>query len=178
MRHLFSLLIISLCLGCPALSQPIGQKLPDFDFRSLSGEPLKLSEIRAKAPNGVVLLTFWCTDCSSCRTSEKHLSKLIKKYKGKARILAVASSRNDTPETVKRYLGRHKLKLPVVMDPGSKLGHHFNVQRTTTTVLTDKDGRVRYFGALLKRRKNYAEKSLMAVLRNGIVGQPIGPNFG
>ena len=139
---------------------------------------MKLSGIRAEAPNGTVLLTFWCTDCSSCRASEKHLSKLIKKYKGKAKILAVASSRNDTPETVKRYLTRHKLKLPVVMDPGSKLGHHFKVKRTTTTVLTDRDGRVRYFGTLLKRRKRYAEKSLVSVLRNGIVGQPIGPNFG
>ncbi|MCA9780792.1 MAG: hypothetical protein KC800_28930, partial [Candidatus Eremiobacteraeota bacterium] len=44
--------------------QPLGKTLPEFQFQALSGKDLSLTELRKQSPSGVVLLTFWCTECA------------------------------------------------------------------------------------------------------------------
>lgn len=174
MKTLFLILLLTLS----GWAQPIGKVVPDFTFQTLEGESVTLGELRESSPTGVVLLTFWCTTCNSCRASEEPLKKLSDKYKDKARVYAVSSSRQDSPASVSRYLDKHKLKLPVLLDSHSELARHFNIKRTTTTLLMDSEGRLRYHGALLRKRRFYAEGHLQSVLAGKIVGQPIGPIYG
>ena len=54
----------------------VGDKVPDFSVQSLDGKSVKLSELQKDArhaKNGVVVLSFWCTTCHSCRDVEELL---------------------------------------------------------------------------------------------------------
>ena len=176
MRSMF--ILVYLLLAGATWSQPIGERVQDFQFLTPEGSEISLRQLGKQSESGVVVLTFWCTKCASCRAAEKPLRDLSKEYRGKATIVAVSSSRYDSPATVKSYLNRTSLDLPVVLDKGSALGRHFQVYRTTTTLVLDGDQRLRYFGTLKKRQKFYARESLKAVLNSGVVGQPLGPILG
>ena len=50
----------------------IGQKVPDFSLRDLDGKTVKLSQLQKdtkKTAQGIVILSFWCSSCPSCRRS-------------------------------------------------------------------------------------------------------------
>ena len=177
MRFCFTLLLLLLTFQ-QASAQAIGKEMVDFDFQTLEGKTITLSELRKGSPSGVLMLTIWCTDCASCRSSEKALSKLSREYKGKVRILALASSKSDSLTDVVDYVKKNKLDIEVLMDPRSRFAHHLKVTRTTTTLLLDKDGRARYFGALSQGNKTFAKNSLAEVMQGKIVGRPLGPMFG
>src|SRR5262249_48800785 len=74
------------------LQVPVGKKVPDFSLRDLAGKTLKFSELQkdAKQTNkGAVVLSIWCSTCSSCRRIEHDLDKLAKDYQGKALVVAL-----------------------------------------------------------------------------------------
>ena len=167
-----------LLTSASGFAQPIGKKLPEFQFKRLDGTSVSMEQLRKSSPSGVLMLTFWCTNCHSCRQAENPLFRLAQKYKGKATVLGVSSAEYDTPATVKEYLKDNKLALELVMDPGGELAHSLNVKKTTTTIILDKNARLRYQGTLMERRKFYAKETLEQVMRGKIVGQPVGPNFG
>jgi peroxiredoxin len=175
-KHLLITLI--LLTGISASAQPIGKILPEFQFQTLDGTWTSLSEMRKETPRGVVMLTFWCTTCNSCRANEQTLANLAKEFSDQAKVVAVASSRNDSVEDIQHYLKRHELDLPVILDPGSEFGRYLKVQRTTTTALLDRSGRLRYYGTLRKQSRFHAKIHLESVLANRIVSQPIGPIYG
>lgn len=176
--RIFWFLGLFLALSTWVSAQPIGKVLPDFQFRSTGGDAVTLSSLRESSPTGVVLLTFWCTNCNSCRATEQHLAKLSRDYHDRAAIFAVASSRDDTAQDVRDYLENAKLELPVLMDNKSELARYLKVVRTTSTAIFDDGGRLRYFGTLKRRRKFYAKTHLESVLAQKIVGQPKGPIYG
>ena len=48
----------------------VGDKVPDFAVRTLDGKSVKLSDLQSdkkRTKNGVVVLSFWCSTCVSCR---------------------------------------------------------------------------------------------------------------
>ena len=59
---------------------------PDFTLSTLSGAPIRLSELRGK----VVLLNFWATWCVPCRTEMPSLEALYQRYKDRGlEVLAI-----------------------------------------------------------------------------------------
>src|SRR5688572_21694921 len=63
----------------PGLTIEIGQKAPDFTVVDLDGNSWRLSELHRKASleqPGIVVLTFWCSFCGSCRHVERDLDAL------------------------------------------------------------------------------------------------------
>jgi len=175
-NKIFYPLLLTLLVTVWASAQPIGKTLPDFTLQSLSNQKVTLSELRG--PSGVLVMTFWCSECGSCRASEPTLAKLSKEFAGKARVVVVASSKNDTPQTVQAYLDKHHPEFEVLMDPDSRLAHHLGVSTTTTTVILDQGGRVRYYGTLVRGKRQYAREPLKEVLAKKIVSHPRGPIFG
>ncbi len=73
---------------------------------------------------------------------------------------------------------REDLNLKVVMDPSSQAARHLELRRTTTTVLMDQSGKVRYFGTFAERKKPYAREALRSLLEKDRVSQPLGPIAG
>jgi peroxiredoxin len=175
-----SLLLALLVLQAPTVAQErpavrVGDKVPDFALKDLGGKSRTLTELRKSAKSGVVALTFWCSFCHSCRHMEGNLDALARNTRAEAVVMALDASAGETPERVKSFAKEKGLTLPIVMDPEGKLADLFGVGVTTTTVIIDRDGILRYRGQFGHGQQGYAAEALKAVLAGKPVAQPETP---
>ena len=138
-------------LNAPAVQAiAIGKTVPDFSFINTDdGKTYKLSDLQKDAKNnssGVVVLTFWCSFCGSCRHVEHSLDKLASTYKGRVAVVALDASAGESIEGIREFKRKKKLKLPVVLDPTGHTADLLGTKVTTTTVVIDAKGVLRYRG--------------------------------
>ena len=165
----------------PQGSVKVGDKVPDFSVRTLDGKSVKLSELQKdekRNKKGVVVLSFWCTTCHSCRHVENQLAKLSKDFEGQAAVMALDANADDTAQDVAAFLKKKGLALPIVLDPSGLTADLFGVQRTTTTVVIDGNGVLRYCGQFRQKGGGSAEDALKAVLAGKEVAIKTTPHYG
>lgn len=142
----------------------VGARVPDFSVQDLSGKTRTLSDLQKESPSGVVALCYWNTACHCSREMEGRLDALAAALKGKATVAAVDATGTDTPRLVTATVARSRLSLPVVMDPKGQAARVFGARFTTTTVIIDGQGVLRYRGRFDRGRARYAEDAVRAVL--------------
>lgn len=151
----------------PQDSVKVGDITPDFSVQTLDGKTIKLSELQrdaSRTKKGVIVLSFWCSTCHSCRHVEHLLAKLRKDYEGRAAVLALDANADETAERVAAFVKKNGLELPVVLDSVAKTADLFGVTKTTTTVVIDGNGVLRYCGQFRQKDGGSAEEALKAVL--------------
>ena len=151
-----------LLLTAGLMAQPIGRKLPEFDFKTLDGQPVTL---KADRPT---MLLFWCTNCASCRRVELDFDRLVRKYKGKVQMVALSSHQADDPEKVRAFLKARKVTFPVWMDTDSEAARYLGVDWTTTSTILDSNGRIVYWGSFRQGRE-----AIKAVVAGRGIMQPV-----
>ena len=160
----------------------VGENVPDFSLRTLDGKDLKLSDLQKdekRTKKGVVVLSFWCSTCDSCRRVEHHLDKLAKDYEGQAAVIALDANAGETAETVTSFAKEQGLALPIVLDTSGHTADLFGTKVTTTTVVIDGNGVLRYCGRFNQGdRAAYAEEALKAVLAGKEVAVKTTPHDG
>jgi len=148
----------------------------------LDGKTLKFSELQKEAKQtnkGAVVLSIWCSTCSSCRRIEHDLDKLAKDYRGKALVVALDANAGEMPEEVRDFAKNKGLTLPIFLNPDGRAADIFGTEVTTTTVVIDGDGVLRYCGRFSKGDGHaYAEDALKAVLAGKEVGVKMTPHDG
>lgn len=165
----------------PQGSVKIGDNVPDFSVRTLDGKSVRLSELQKderRTERGVVVLSFWCTTCHSCRDVEHLLAKLYKDYGGQAAVIALDANADETAERVAAFVKKHGLELPIVLDHSGNTADLFGVKRTTTTVVIDGKGVLRYCGQFRQKGGGSAEEALKAVLTGKEVAIKTTPHNG
>lgn len=135
----------------------------------LNGKRWKLSDLQKQTKSGVVSLTFWCSFCHSCRGVEGRLDQFAGAQKDRATVLAVDASAGETVGGVKRFAARRGLGLPIYLDTPGKTSDLFGVLVTTTTVVIDAQGILRYREQVADDQHRYAEEPLQSVL----AGEPV-----
>jgi peroxiredoxin len=151
----------------PPAGVKIGEKVPDFAVADLSGKTLRLSDLQKKSKSGVVMITFWCTICSSCRQIDEKLEKMHQANRENAAIYALDCG--DAPKAIVDFQKMKGLTFPVVKNnPSSLLQALFGVNATTTTVVIDSKGVLQYWGRFDDKKANasYAQDALSAILAN------------
>jgi thiol-disulfide isomerase/thioredoxin len=160
----------------------VGHVVPNVAVRTLEGKSVKLTELQKDAKrskSGVIALSFWCTTCSSCRGVEHQLAKLSKKYEGRAAVFALAANADETATGVTTFLKKKGLELPVILNPDGGIADLFGVDTTTTTVVIDGDGVLRYCGQFRQTDDSgSAEAALQAVLAGQQVAVKTTPPHG
>jgi thiol-disulfide isomerase/thioredoxin len=144
----------------------IGDKVPDFEV-TINGKKLKLSELQKNAAmteNGTLMLTFWCSFCHSCRHVERRLDELSRQYRGKVGIIALDASAGETTEDVAEFAKERALTLPIALDATGTTADIFGARVTTTTVIIDNAGVLRYRGQFGDHKHAFAQDALRAVL--------------
>lgn len=136
----FILLLLS---GLALASSPVGQAVPNFTLYNLNGEGRTLRQL---APGKPLVMVVWCSSCASCRGVEGQIDKLASDYAGRAVVVAVDANRPDTKASIQGALTRKSLKFPVWLDRDGKLVEHYGIKWTTSTLVVDSQGRLRYFG--------------------------------
>lgn len=125
------------------VDEVIGKKAPDSVLKDLTGKNASLSSFRGK----VVLINFWATWCPPCRSEMPSLNKLYKEYRDKGLVvMAVSTDRNGS--TVRDYLNKNPVDLPIFIDSDLKISRLFKVFSMPTTFLIDRNGIIlqRYLG--------------------------------
>ncbi|MCI0464157.1 MAG: TlpA family protein disulfide reductase [Gemmataceae bacterium] len=167
--------------AAPQGSVKVGDKVTDFSVRTLDGKSVKLSELQKderRTKKGVVVLSFWCSTCHSCRDVEHLLAKLSKDYEGQAAVIALDANADETAERVAAFAKKNGLELPIVLDPSGSAADLFGVRRTTTTVVIDGSGLLRYCGQFRQKDGGSAEAALKAILAGQEVAIKTTPHNG
>ncbi len=137
MRALFTSLagLLLAALASASFAAPA----PDFTLRTLDGRNLRLHEQRGR----VVLVNFWATWCGPCRQEMPLLNQLFQKYRGSGFTLLGVNVDED-PRKAQAVASQLGLAFPVLLDADKAVSQRFELASMPSTVLIDRDGRVRY----------------------------------
>lgn len=112
---------------------------PDFTLRSVSGPNFRLQEQRGR----VVLINFWASWCGPCRQEIPHLNRLYDKYRAAGFVLLAVNVDENAGNAADLAL-KLGLRFPVLLDTDKAVSHLYELSTMPSTVLIDRDGRVRY----------------------------------
>lgn len=109
----------------------------------------------------VVYVDFWASWCTPCRQSFPWMKALESTY-GNRGLSVVAIDLDHDRQDAQRFLRMFKPNFPVIFDPAGTLAQRFNVMGMPTSVLIDREGKIRYqhVGFLLKQRAEYEQQVL------------------
>ncbi len=92
-----------------------GAEAPGFRLPSLAGEEVDLASYRGQ----VVVLNFWATWCPPCVAEMPSLERLHRAL-GPEGLAVVTVSTDEDEETLREFVTRYGLTLPVLLDPGGR----------------------------------------------------------
>ena len=101
-----------------------GAEAPGFRLPSLRGEEVELASYRGQ----VVVLNFWATWCPPCVAEMPSLERLHRAL-GPEGLAVVTVSTDEDEETLREFVTRYGLSLPVLLDPGGRVAS--SAYRTT-----------------------------------------------
>jgi len=138
LRVLLGASLIAAAASAPAAVTP-ATKAPDFALRSLEGPNLRLQEQRGQ----VVMVNFWATWCGPCKIEMPHLAKLYEKYRASGfQLLGI--NVDEDPRQAAALATKLGLRFPVLLDTEKKVSKLYDLSTMPSTVLIDRDGKVRY----------------------------------
>ncbi len=155
----------------PANPISIGDKVPDFEV-TIDDKKWTLSQLRKNTKlsnDGTIVLTFWCSFCHSCRDVDQSLNQLAEHYKGKVAVIALDASDGETTEEVAHFAKKKGLTLPIALNASGSAADIFGTKVTTTTVVIDQQGVLRYRGQFGSADHPFTRDALEAVLHGQTV---------
>lgn len=115
------------------------QAAPDFTLKSLDGKNLRLDEYRGQ----VVLINFWASWCGPCRQEMPVLDRLHQRYESAGfAVLGINVEGEEAP--ARELLKKVPVTFPVLIDEGQRVSKLYNLQAMPSTVVVDRDGKIRY----------------------------------
>lgn len=119
MRVFAFLLAASLSFGANELSnrRAPGFSLPDSNFKRYD-----LQDFRGKW----LLIDFMITNCPHCEALSHSLEQVKRAYPGRVHILEIVIAPPETQETVKKYIEKNKVTIPILFDQGQVAASYFD----------------------------------------------------
>lgn len=123
----------------------VGNLAPDFELQTLTGEQIRLSDLRGQR----VMINFWATWCPPCRAEMPDMEEF---YQDKdVEILAVDLTATETSvEDVEAFVAEYDLSFPILLDEHTEVASLYRIQPIPTSFMVDSDGVVQYqaYGAI------------------------------
>jgi len=140
-KHIISILALLLALlsAGGALALEVGGTAPDFTLKSRNGENIKLSELRGE----VVMVNFWASWCAPCRQEMPLLEELYDRYADLGFTLLGVNVEEDSNAALE-LLKEIPVTFPILLDTENRVSRLYKVVAMPSTVILDRDGRVRY----------------------------------
>lgn len=123
----------------PAAMAAPPQPAPDFTLPLLGGSNLRLGEQRGQ----VVMLNFWASWCAPCKQEMPHLNRLHDKYRSAGFVL-LGINVDDDPAKAVADAAKLGIRFPVLLDQAKLVSKLYQLGAMPTTVVIDRDGRVRH----------------------------------
>ncbi|WP_018921583.1 thiol-disulfide oxidoreductase ResA [Salsuginibacillus kocurii] len=116
-----------------ATSLSEGEQAPNFALYNMEGERVELADYEGKG----VFLNFWGTYCPPCEEEMPYMENQYAEYGDEVEILAVNVGEPEL--TVDRFVNRHNLTFPILMDENRDVLDHYGIRPLPTTFLIDED---------------------------------------
>ncbi|MGE0493037.1 MAG: redoxin domain-containing protein [Vulcanimicrobiota bacterium] len=139
------LICILLALAAPGWAQ----------LRDLDGATHSVAGLAAGQK--ATVLVVWCSRCHSCRGVENDLAAFSRDG---VRLFAVDPHPADDAQRVRSFLAEQGLSLEVLLDSDQSFLRQYQIDRTTTALVFDQTGKLRYFGPF----QDYAAEAVDEVL--------------
>ncbi|NNE64659.1 MAG: TlpA family protein disulfide reductase [Gammaproteobacteria bacterium] len=141
MRSIKCALLLSACLlfSASAWSAAASEPAPDFTLKKLDGKNLKLSELTGN----VVLINFWASWCGPCVKEMPLLNKIHKKYEPLGFTVLGVNVEQDS-DNARAFLASNGVDFPILLDSKNLVTQQYDVIAMPTTVLVDRDGKIRF----------------------------------
>jgi thiol-disulfide isomerase/thioredoxin len=127
-----------------------GEKVSPFEgvmLTDLDGGKVAIDSLLDRGP---LVINFWATWCSPCRTEMPHLEKIYREFAPKGvQFAAVSVDRQVHIAGVRAFLEKQGMTVPAYIDADTRLAKGFNVRAIPTTIIILADG------SLYHRNKGY-----------------------
>ena len=124
---------------------------PEFQFITLTGHQVSSQDLKGK----IIIIDFWSSDCTPCRTSMPQMEKFYQQYKNNQRVVVyLVNSGWETIEKAKHFADIKrssflffswgtKYDLPFAYDQGSSTLKTFGLDSNPSTIIIDSRFRIR-----------------------------------
>ncbi len=141
MRKIFlalPILILVTLMGCTKGTKPAveGNPAPDFTLNTLTGEVVKLSDLKGQ----VVLLNFWATWCPPCRQEIPSMMRLNAAMAGKPFRMLCVSIDDGGKVAVEEFFRTSGFSLPALIDTDKRAGKLYGLTGVPETFVIDRNG--------------------------------------
>lgn len=140
------LFLIPFCLSLLTAAEfPVGSKATDIVVTDLSGAKQTV-HLASGVPTAVI---FTSTQCPISNAYNERMNQLYKEFHGADfRFVFVNANQNETANEIRQHLDGNKLEYAVAQDPGNRLADQLNASVTPEAFVFDRDGVLRYHGAV------------------------------
>ena len=128
-----------LATAWPAAATDGAVPAPAFSLESRAGGQVSLAALRGQ----VVMINFWASWCGPCRQEFPALDQIYAKYKPMGFTLVAINVESEKADAEK-FLGATPVSFPVLFDPDNAVSGKYGVSAMPTTILVDRQGRVRW----------------------------------
>jgi peroxiredoxin len=136
-RILASTLLVVVLAGAATATGP--SPAPDFALPARDGGELRLSDLRGQ----VVMINFWATWCGPCRQEMPLLQQIHAKYEPLGFTMLGVNVEPDSA-AAQTWLKGMPVRFPILFDRKSEVSASFGVEAMPSSVLIDREGRVRH----------------------------------
>ena len=143
-----------------------------------SSAPMALHLDSAALKGKVVVIDFWATWCAPCMQEMPDIEAYKKRLAGRKDVTLLSVNVTEEADDVRAFVKKRGVTVPVVLDPEGRTADLFGVELTTTTMVIDGEGVLRYCGQFRKRGGGSAEDALKAVLDGKEVAVKTTPHSG
>ncbi len=140
----------------------VGEMAPDFEMELLSGDRIKLSDLKGK----VVMLQFTASWCGVCLKEMPHIeSDIWQQYKDKDFAL-FGIDKDEPVEKAQLLIDKTNITYPIALDPGAEIFKLYAHPKSgvTRNVLIDRDGRIVFLTRLFNEEEFSELKKKIASL--------------
>jgi peroxiredoxin len=125
------------------MSLELNQPAPEFTLPGLDGRIHMLSDYRGQ----IAIVNFWSAECPHSERFDMDITACLAQWGADVALLSIASNANE-PEGRLRAVARQR-KIPVVLtDAGQSVAERYGALTTPHAFLVDRQGILRYRGAV------------------------------
>lgn len=121
----------------------LNELVPDFELQDLQGTTHKLSDYRGR----IVILNFWSCECPHSERADGLILGWLNDWGGEVELLSIAANQNESAQSVEEA-ARNRSIPTVLIDAGHTVADLFEAVTTPHVFVVDKDGILRYRGAV------------------------------
>ncbi|HEY2155797.1 MAG TPA: redoxin domain-containing protein [Isosphaeraceae bacterium] len=163
----------------PPVDRNVGQRMPNFTLKSLSGETIRLYGYAAQRKKAVVLV-FTGNTCPLSDVYAPRLVDMARKYEPQGVVfLAINANAHESAEDVAKHAKELGIAFPVLKDPNGLVADLALAMKTPEVVVLDGRATIRYRGAIddqyvVGKRKPNPEKNYLADALDAVIaGKPV-----